>query len=438
MTHHPNFLAPRADNALKPALSYGAAFMSLRTLGLWSPSDPDGSIVLGVAENKISSDVLYARIKELGPFPPELLTYQAWRGIPELGEALKSMLETTFMKGVDVDVEHLTCTAGAGAIVDLLFHCIASEGDGVLITAPYYPAFDNDLAVRNGIIPVPVHLHPEKGPLGGHLDAAAAAAAASGHPIRALLISNPSNPLGTVVPEGELRDMMAWCLENKVHFVSDEIYALSVFGAEGPPFVSAEQVVAREAASLPGGEDAANLVHVIFGMSKDFCASGLRLGCLHSRNEALNSALVNLAYFTLPSAPIQWLFAKLLGDQQFLNGFVEENKRRLANSYTLLTGAIDALGDDISIPYVPASAAMFLWVDLRSGLRRQTWEEEDSLWRHMVERHRLLLTPGKACHAEAPGFFRICWAWMPAEAMAVAAARIAASVKEHRALPLDD
>lgn len=27
-----------------------------------------------------------------------MLTYQAWRGIPELGLALKAMLESTFMK----------------------------------------------------------------------------------------------------------------------------------------------------------------------------------------------------------------------------------------------------------------------------------------------------------------------------------------------------
>jgi hypothetical protein len=40
-------------------------------------------------------------------------------------------------------------------------------------------------------------------------------------------------------------------------------------------------------------------------MSKDFCASGLRLGCLHTRNASLNVALVNLAYFTLPAASIQ-------------------------------------------------------------------------------------------------------------------------------------
>jgi 1-aminocyclopropane-1-carboxylate synthase len=88
----------------------------------------------------------------------------------------------------------------------------------VLIPAPYYPAFDNDLSVRNQIEPIPAHLEPGA-PLGEQLDAAAAAAAAAGHPVRALLISNPSNPLGTVMPEGELREMMRWCLARRVHFV---------------------------------------------------------------------------------------------------------------------------------------------------------------------------------------------------------------------------
>ncbi len=168
-----------------------------------------------------------------------------------------------------------------------------------------------------------------------------------------------------------------WCLSGE-HYLpsnqtslcsrhprSDEIYGVSVFREGGPPFVSAEQMAVREAAALPGGENAAQLVgggravkgmgldwampvaarwrlrwpsallfinpvfhllrnsrpqpthhatnhlnpprqvHVIFGMSKDFCASGLRLGCLHSRNAALNKAMVNLTYFTLPSSIVQ-------------------------------------------------------------------------------------------------------------------------------------
>lgn len=42
---------------------------------------------------------------------------------------------------------------------------------------------------------------------------------------------------------------------------------------------------------------AADLVHVLFGASKDFCGSGLRIGALWSRNAALNTALDNLGYF---------------------------------------------------------------------------------------------------------------------------------------------
>ena len=97
-------------------------------------------------------------------------------------------------------------------------------------------------------------------------------------------------------------------------------------------------------------------------------------------------------------------------------------------------GAIDAL-EGVSIPYVPSTAAMFLWVDLRAGLREETWEEEESLWGYMVAHKRLLLTPGRACHAAGPGFFRICWAWMEARALPVAVGRIAEALQEHKQLP---
>lgn len=55
-------LAPRAAAALQPALSYGAAFGSLKERGLWAPDNPDGSIVLGVAENRISSELVHVRV----------------------------------------------------------------------------------------------------------------------------------------------------------------------------------------------------------------------------------------------------------------------------------------------------------------------------------------------------------------------------------------
>lgn len=59
-------------------------------------------------------------------------------------------LPSDALQGVQVLPEHLSVSAGVGAVLDLLFHCIAEPGAGVLIPAPYYPAFDNDLWVGGG------------------------------------------------------------------------------------------------------------------------------------------------------------------------------------------------------------------------------------------------------------------------------------------------
>jgi hypothetical protein len=49
------------------------------------------------------------------------------------------------------------------------------------------------------------------------------------------------------------------------------------------------------------------MVHVLYGMAKDFCGNGLRLGTMHSRNPALRAAAMGIAYvpsfFILNSKP---------------------------------------------------------------------------------------------------------------------------------------
>ena len=59
------------------------------------------------------------------------------------------------------------------------------------------------------------------------LDDAARRAITSGHTPRVLLLTSPSNPLGTTYSADQLRRMISWCKRNNIHLVSDEIYALS-------------------------------------------------------------------------------------------------------------------------------------------------------------------------------------------------------------------
>jgi 1-aminocyclopropane-1-carboxylate synthase len=77
----------------------------------------------------------------------------------------------------------------------------------------------------------------------------------------------------------------------------------------------------------------------VFGFSKDFCGSGLRLGVLYSKNSALNIALGNLGYFCSVPAPLQMTLSKMLGDDGWVDCFVAENRRRMLQAYTSLTGA---------------------------------------------------------------------------------------------------
>lgn len=45
------------------------------------------------------------------------------------------------------------------------------------------------------------------------------------------------------------------------------------------------------------------LVHVVFGLSKDFCASGLRVGGLHTRNSTLMQVCMAAVGLLLLLAP---------------------------------------------------------------------------------------------------------------------------------------
>ncbi|KAF5840409.1 pyridoxal phosphate-dependent transferase [Dunaliella salina] len=414
-------LSERGERARKPMLSYGAAFQKARQRP-WTPEDPEGAIICSVAENKLNASMLHERISGLQP-PLSCLTYPAsYRGTPEARSAVARMAQRTFMKGIEVDPANLVIQVGAGAILDTLFWLICEPNDAVLIPGPIYPAFMNDLTVRAEAHPSIFQLDEHLGNVAGQLEAASAAEAKQGRAVRAILLTNPNNPCGTIYKPDTVMEIVKWCLKNNVHVVSDEVYANSVFGRDTPEFVSAEVLVRTEASNLPPEyvERIPELLHIVFGMSKDFCASGLRVGVLHTRNAAIIQAMDNLSYFHCCPAYTQYVVTQALADDAFIDSFIARNRQLLRNSYELLTGAMDKAG----IPYTPACAAMFLWIDLGAWLAKPTWEEENLLWEAMMNEAKVLFTPGQACKAARPGFFRVCWAWVPPEALPIAVSRI--------------
>ena len=451
-------LSSRGAHATKPPFSYLQAFFR----AVQKPYEPstreDGYVVLAVAQNFLTVDTVQRRLALAmrSEQPATTAGYDNMRGSDRLRRALaahmKRVLAPNHADGA-IDPDRLCVSAGAGAVIDNLFMTITSPGDGVLIPAPYYPAFDNDLRVRNGVRAIPVAgVDAESLPAAPALDRAVEAAtrASPSTNARALLFTNPSNPLGVVYAKRSMLRAARWALRAGMHVVVDEVYASSEYGDAGR-FASAlewtpEDVLGvaeeRDDATSEDAngnaswtlEDAKRAVetrlHVVYGLSKDFCASGYRVGVLSTRNEQIVRAMDNVAYFCCVPGPMQFAVAEMLEDEPWVDAFLAENASNLREAHAVLTGILAEAG----VSVVPSSAGMFVWVDLSKHMKAPTWEEEKRLWTACFEDEetRLLMTPGRDCRHNTPGCFRICFAAVKREALEVAARRLVALLRRYK------
>lgn len=364
------------------------------------------------------------RIHQVTSFPTWVMNYGGFKGSLQLQTAFAGLLNRTFVKEPILKPENFCLLSGCTGIFDNLFYCLADEGESVLIPAPYYPAFDNDLEAKDKLLPTPFFLNESD--IANQLDTLAVEKQSEGKPVRALLLTNPNNPMGTIYSEETVVEMLRWCLKNKVHYVSDEIYALSVYkkhaeANDGSSFTSALKLAQHLVSKGEFSQEQVDLyVHLVYGMSKDWCASGLRVGLLYTRNQPLHQALMSLAGFSGISNHTQHILSEILSDEEWTADFISQNTKLLEASYDAVTENLN----QANIPFTPAAAGMFVWIDLSAYLPENTWEGEAKLWERVCDECKVILTPGSACHAAAPGFFRLCFAWVPKEALIQAVSRI--------------
>ena len=200
---------------------------------------------------------------------------------------------------------------------------------------------------------------------------------------------------------------MQFCQKHYIHLLSDEIYACSVFdsgGADATPFTSVLSID-------PEGLIDTNLVHVIYGMSKDFGVAGLRVGALISRNKALQEAVNSVIRFQNPSGASLAIGSVMLEDRTWCRSFINLSRQRLAEAYKLVTAKLEEIG----IPYFRGvNAGFFVWIDLSHHLPRQLDGEanrEFALAKRLKEAG-VFLHP-KEEHAIEPGWFRVVYTQDP-------------------------
>ncbi|CAD6592041.1 MAG: hypothetical protein ASARMPRED_005950 [Alectoria sarmentosa] len=220
--------------------------------------------------------------------------------------------------------------------------------------------------------------------------------------IKALILTNPHNPLGQCYPERVLEECLRFCQRRNIHLISEEIFALSTFNPsrvdlpEPRRFVSMLAVDPTALGCDPGR------VHVVWSMSKDFAAAGIKLGCTVTQaNPALRDGLAMATSMNVST--LSTVFASALLSSESLPALVKLNSVRLAEAYDTLTSFFDRHG----IYYIPCNAGHFVLAKLAP--QASSGDDEAALIIRLGEAG-VLVSPGRAYHVGESGWARVSFA----------------------------
>lgn len=376
---------------------------------LWHPvSNPGGYVSLGLAENSLMHDTLQDHLSRNVAVQHEDFTYGD--GKKRLKSTLSRFLTKHLEPVIPIEPAHITVSNGCSSAVEHASWAFGDPGDVFLLGRPYYGTFVPDITLRMGSKLVLVDFG-EIDPLsvGGieKYEHYVMEAKGRGERVAGLIVSNPHNPLGRCYAKETLVAMMRLCQRHRINLISDEIYALSTFPNEVDSGVQVNSFQSILSIEMEGVIDAA-LVHVIWGVSKDFGANGLRLGAIISQdNPTLHAALVPVTLYSSTSSLADQAVVNMLSDDAWVESYIEQNRRSLQQSYEHVT----SWARENDIEYAPGvNAAFFLWVNLGSVYRRmhaEAVDDVDTVMMKLLLQEKVFIASGAAFGSERPGWFRI-------------------------------
>ena len=240
-------------------------------------------------------------------------------GLPALREAIAGYYADRH--GVHIAPTRVAVTPGASGALLLVMAAIFDAGDEVLLADPGYPCnrhFARLVEARGVGVPV--------GPETGFQLTAERIRRHWGPRTRGVLVANPGNPTGTVIPAGELRAIHEAVRERGGWLIVDEIYHELIYETDEPT-----------AAGL--GED----VIVINSFSKYWQMTGWRLGWLLAP-DVLVPAIDKLAQNIFLAAPTLAQHAALAAFDPETRVWLEARKAELRRRRDYLVPALTDLG----------------------------------------------------------------------------------------------
>lgn len=207
-------------------------------------------------------------------FNNEVLEYAVSPGLPELISSLQQYYTTYNM---DFESDEILVTNGGSDALLFALMATCDPKDNILVPEPFYSNYNGfSQSINVNITPITT-----KAEEGFHLPSKEKIQSLITSKTKAILISNPGNPTGTVYTKKELYMISEIAKENDLWIISDEVYREFVYdGLEYTSFGNIKEVEDR--------------VIIIDSVSKRYSACGARIGSIASKDKTLIAEILKL------------------------------------------------------------------------------------------------------------------------------------------------
>ncbi len=297
--------------------------------------------------------------------------YTPAKGMVELVEAVREKFKRD--NGLDYSAASIIISCGAKHSLFNAFQAVCSEGDEVIIPAPYWVTYPEQVRLAGA---EPVYLETDES-RGYGIDREKLEALVTDR-TRAILVSSPCNPTGAAYDREDLEFIAELACRRDLTVISDEIYEKLVF----------DGFTALSPASL--GEEIRDRTIVINGVSKTYAMTGWRIGYLAAPENVAKAISSFQSHSTSnPATPSQYAaLAALAGDQ----ACVEEMRRAFERRRDLMVERINRIpGITCTVP----RGTFYVFPNI-SGLDRTSLELASDL----LDKARVAVVPGVAFGAD--------------------------------------
>ena len=325
--------------------------------------------------------------------------YTSNYGILELREEIAAMLKRRY--GIDYDPKtEILVTVGVSEGVDLAMRTLIDPGDEVISPDPGYVAYEADIVFAGGKpVPVPTYAKFDFGVRAEEI------AAAITPRTKMILIGNPNNPTGAVVPRAELEGIAKLAQQHDLIVAIDEVYSRLVYDTEHISI-----------AAMPGMRERTVLLD---GFSKAYAMTGWRIGYVAAPHVILE-AMLKVHQYTIMCAGTAAQEAAL---EALRHG--EEDVQQMHDDYARRRRMfVDGL-NRIGLPTCEPRGAFYAFPNISStGMTDEEFAEK------LLFEEQVAVVPGSSFGACGVGFVRCayCTAY---DKLAEALVRIERFLKNH-------